>query len=93
MIRTESDVILTAASLDDYTRHLVSAPKSAWASHGDRMVKVSCLYEGRYTMYYNGEYLNDTHDVFRALWFLKTGEWVGRDGKLYVDTVKKEEKE
>lgn len=80
---------LNIVTLPEYRNHLETSEPGAWADNDDdRLVQVVNEAGGRYELYYRGESLTLTNDVYAALWFLKTGEWIGRDGRFYVDTRK-----
>lgn len=82
---TEKNLTLSAETIDMYIDWLSNGEEGDFADYkhnGTREVVIENLSGGRYALYGEGGYLNATDDVFKAVWFLKTGEYIAPNGKM-----------
>ena len=81
------EIALNAKNLAEYINFLSNATEGGYADNDGRTVNVMEWSGGRYELVSkDGDSLACTDDVFSAVWFLKTGEWVAKNGKLYIDS-------
>lgn len=84
---TEKTLTLSAETIDMYIDWLSNGEEGDFAGYkhnGTREVVIENLSGGRYALYGEGGYLNATDDVFKAVWFLKTGEYIAPNGKMAI---------
>ena len=79
------EIELNVLSLREYIEWLENGEERAYADNGPREVEVVNWCGGRYNLKYNGEWLNETDDAYAAVWYLKTGEWVAKSGRMWID--------
>lgn len=84
---SEKNLDLSADTLAMYIDWLSNGEEGDFADYkhnGTREVIVENLSSGRYALYGEGGYLTATDDVFKAVWFLKTGEYIAPNGKVAI---------